>query len=51
MRSLHPGPGGWTLHRALVADTSCHLPLERQNKQAQAGKAALLGLSFSFASR
>lgn len=49
MRSLHPGPGGWTPPPPLVADTSCYLPLERQSKQAQAGKAPLLDIIFSFA--
>lgn len=46
MRSLPPGPGGWTLWAPLVADTSCHLPLEWPIKQAQAGETVLLVLTF-----
>lgn len=47
MRSLYSGPGGWTPQAPSVADTSCHLPLDMQNKQVQAGRAALLDLTFS----
>lgn len=47
MRSLYSGPGGWTPQAPSVVDTSCHLPLDMQNKQAQAGRAALLDLTFS----
>lgn len=46
MRSLHPGPGGWTPAAPLVADTSCCLSLERQSKQAPGREGCPSGPNF-----